>query len=176
MNQDTATLIRLTKLTETSLIVTWLTEKFGIIKTVAKGARRAKSSFRGKLDLFYTAEICWTESKSGELHYLKEVTSIHFRENISHSYKNTECAAYFIILLERLIEPGGAAEGFQDLLCRALDYLNQQSATKKSILHFEKETARLLGVFTPEKQPYLLLESIVGQLPTNRNRCMIFFD
>ncbi len=176
VHQDSATLIRLTKLTETSLIVTWLTEHHGIVKTVGKGARRQKSSFRGKLDLFYTTEMCWTEAKSGDLHYLKEVTPLQYRENISKSYKNTECAAYFVVLLESLIEPGGHAEGLHDLLNRALNFLNEKAATKKAIIYFEKEVATLLGVFSPEKQPHLLLKSILGQLPANRSRCMNLFD
>jgi hypothetical protein len=41
--------IRLTRLTETSLIVHWFTEGHGLIKTVAKGARSPKSAFAGKL-------------------------------------------------------------------------------------------------------------------------------
>jgi recombinational DNA repair protein (RecF pathway) len=47
-----AILLRKMKLTETSLIVTWLTEHHGKLKTVAKGARQAKSRFAGRLDLF----------------------------------------------------------------------------------------------------------------------------
>src|SRR5258706_432091 len=44
--------LRVYPLTETSLIIRWLTREIGRISTVAKGARRAKSPFRGKLDLF----------------------------------------------------------------------------------------------------------------------------
>ena len=50
------TLIRRSPLTETSLIVHWCTHDHGIVKTVAKGARRPKSLFAGKLDLFYLCE------------------------------------------------------------------------------------------------------------------------
>jgi len=49
--------LRIRPLTETSLIVHWLTADCGRLATVAKGARRAKSPFRGKLDLFYEAEL-----------------------------------------------------------------------------------------------------------------------
>jgi recombinational DNA repair protein (RecF pathway) len=45
--------MRTRPLTETSLIVHWLTPTLGRLATVAKGARRANSPFRGKLDLFY---------------------------------------------------------------------------------------------------------------------------
>ena len=52
---ETATglILRTRPLTETSLIVHWLTPDFGRIATVAKGARRNQSPFLGKLDLFY---------------------------------------------------------------------------------------------------------------------------
>jgi len=42
-----AILLRKRKLSDTSLIVSWCTESFGCIQTVAKGARRAKSPFAG---------------------------------------------------------------------------------------------------------------------------------
>ena len=48
--------LRLRPLTETSLIVNWLTRDFGRIATVAKGARRPKSPFRGQIDLFYVVD------------------------------------------------------------------------------------------------------------------------
>ena len=48
-------------LTETSLIVEWLTPEFGRIATVAKGARRTKSPFHGKLDLFYEAAFSFSK-------------------------------------------------------------------------------------------------------------------
>jgi len=40
MSPTQAILIRLTRLTDTSLIVHWFTEDHGLVKTVAKGARR----------------------------------------------------------------------------------------------------------------------------------------
>jgi DNA repair protein RecO (recombination protein O) len=51
---ETATglIFRTRSLTETSLIVQWLTPHLGRLATVAKGARRVKSPFHGKLDLF----------------------------------------------------------------------------------------------------------------------------
>jgi len=66
-------ILRTRPLTETSLIIHWLTPDLGRIATVAKGARRPKSPFAGKLDLFYTAEFSFTRSRSSELHNLREV-------------------------------------------------------------------------------------------------------
>src|SRR4249920_2288852 len=70
----TGIILRTRPLTETSLIVNWLTTEHGRISTVAKGARRPKSAFAGKLDLFYEAEFSYTRSKRSELHALREMS------------------------------------------------------------------------------------------------------
>ena len=66
-------ILRTRPLTETSLIVHWLTPDAGRIATVAKGARRPQSPFRGKLDLFYLAALSYRLSRRSELHTLCEV-------------------------------------------------------------------------------------------------------
>ena len=69
----TGLVFRTRPLTETSLIVHWLTPRFGRLGTVAKGARRVKSPFHGKLDLFYLADFSFSRSLRSELHTLREV-------------------------------------------------------------------------------------------------------
>lgn len=66
-------ILRTRPLTETSLIVQWLTSEHGRIATVAKGARRAKSSFAGKLDLYYKADFLFLRARKSSLHTLREV-------------------------------------------------------------------------------------------------------
>lgn len=172
MKTDNAIVIRLTKLTETSLIVTWVTEENGLVKTVAKGARRPKSSFSGKLDIFYSASICWSESKSSELHHLREVSPENYREELRKSYPNMELAAYFSALLETVLEPYGQADGFHSLLQRGLDYLCHSPANQKALAHFEKESAKLLGLYSKQHQSHIIIESNFGILPQNRQRCI----
>ena len=71
-------ILRTRPLTETSLIVHWLTAESGRVATVAKGARRPKSPFAGKLDLFYVADFSFSRSRSSQLHTLREV-KLHVR-------------------------------------------------------------------------------------------------
>ena len=70
----TGLILRTRPLTETSLIVHWLTPDIGRLATVAKGARRAKSPFLGKLDLFYLADFSFSRSRRSDLHTLREVS------------------------------------------------------------------------------------------------------
>ena len=67
-------ILRTRPLTETSLIIHWLTPDLGRIATVAKGARRAKSPFAGKLDLFYLVDFSFSRSRRSDLHTLREVS------------------------------------------------------------------------------------------------------
>src|SRR5437867_12453130 len=66
-------LLRKRKLSDTSLIVSWCTNSLGIIQTVARGARRPRSPFRGQLDLFFEAELSIATSRRSNLHTLREV-------------------------------------------------------------------------------------------------------
>src|ERR1051325_1330213 len=89
--------LRTRPFTETSLIVNWLTPELGRVSTVAKGARRPKSPFRGKLDLFYVADFSFGRSRKSELHNLREVvlreTHSALRENIGWIQQASYCAA-----------------------------------------------------------------------------------
>ena len=71
-----AILLRKTRFSETSLIVTWFTRDLGRLKTVVKGALRPKSRFAGALDLFFDCEISIARSAKSELHTLREVVLV----------------------------------------------------------------------------------------------------
>ena len=163
-----AIVIRLTRLTETSLIVHWFTDAYGLIKTVAKGARRAKSPFSGQLDLFFGGEITLSRARSGELHALREVAIRQWREGLRHSYTSTLLAAYCCQLLESAVEPEHPEPGLHDLLKRALDHLDGTPPSLRAMRHFECELARQLGVFQSERQVEMSLRDALGALPGSR--------
>lgn len=165
MDQSEGVIIRLTKLTETSLIVHWCTKDHGVIKTVAKGARRAKSPFAGKLDLFYSAEFSWTRSRKSELHTLREVVISDYREGLRLKYANTLMAAYFTELLSHVTELEFPVPELYDLLLRGLGYLDDQGADERALLHYEKEMARLLGVASQKMSAKMSIEQAFGNLP-----------
>jgi len=168
MLQSRAILIRLTKLTETSLIVTWFTQDYGLVKTVARGARRPGSAFAGKLDLFFGTEIVWAEAKRGELHALREVSVEHWRTGLRKSYTVTLLAGYCGRLLEQAVEPGHPEPELYDLLRRALDHLDSAGASLRALAHFERELARLLGVDSGRRKPEAALRDALGDLPAIR--------
>lgn len=162
------TLIRLTKLTDTSLIVHWFTAGHGLIKTVAKGARTPKSPFAGKLDLFFDAEITWAKARTGELHGLREVAVARTREPIRGDYNAMLLSGYWCRLLELLIERDHPEPELADLLRRALDHVAEKGPSARAMHHFEQELARNLGIMGERKQAAGALRETLGSLPPQR--------
>ena len=175
MESTAAILLRRIKLTESSLIVTWFTQDHGKLKTVAKGARRPKSPFAGRLDLFFAAEITFSFSSKSELHTLREAAVRDSREGLRLSYPRTQMAAYFVELVEMTTEFEHAVPEVYDLLRRALDFLDKNEPTRRALLHFERELGGLLGVSgvnNAETDPSQAILRLSGQLPKDRARLL----
>jgi DNA repair protein RecO (recombination protein O) len=171
METTPAILLRRTRYSETSLIVTWLTLEHGMLKTLARGALRPKSSFSGVLDLFYEVEISFSRSAKSEIHALKEVLLLNPYEGIRLDYGRLELAAYFVTVLEQCVELEQPVPELFDLLCRALRYLVANPATLKALTHFEAELARLLGVEIEGSTPgaaATALVRLIHRLPESR--------
>src|SRR5579862_6207308 len=103
---ETATglVLRTRPLTETSLIVHWLTRDLGRLATVAKGARRPQSGFRGKLDLFYLADFSFARSRRSELHTLREVRLLDTHKALRENIAYLQQAAYGVALVKQTTE------------------------------------------------------------------------
>lgn len=164
-----AILIRMHPLTDTSLIVHWLTEDHGLVRTVAKGARRPKSAFAGRLDLFFGGEIDYHPAKRGDLHTLREVVVHHWREGLRTSYVSLLLAGYWCRLLGEIMEPEHPAPELYDLLLRGLDHVEAEGPSRRALLHFEKELVRLLGMAHASRPAEAILSDTLGRLPDTRD-------
>lgn len=172
MEKAEGIIIRLTKLTDTSLIVHWCTAEVGLIKTVARGARRPKSPFAGVLDLFVEGHFEWVPSRKSDLHTLKEVSVRHYREALRKCYASLLLAGYFGQLLEEVVEREHPEPDLFDLLRRGLDHLTEAPASRRAMLHYERELARLLGVGHEGTHAAAALERAFGRLPKGRANCL----
>jgi DNA repair protein RecO (recombination protein O) len=169
LDTTAAILLRKTKLTETSWIVTWFTEAHGRIKTVAKGARQPKSRFAGLLDLFFDCEIQFVRSRKSELHILREVVLRNPHENVRLDYTRVALAAYFVELIELVTEPDHPSPELHDLLHRAFGHLNEKAGSLRALLHFETELVRLLGIQGQENvTPAVAIGRVYHRLPKSR--------
>lgn len=162
------TVIRRHPLTETSLIVVWCTAEHGIIRAVAKGARRPKSPFAGKLDLFFETEFEIAASKKSDLHVLRDLVVSDPRLPLRDSYPQTLAATYFVQLLDLVAEPETPIAPLYDLLSRGLDYLGNNQPNLRALLHYEKELAKALGIHDPDSPAAQTLAGLYHRLPKSR--------
>ena len=139
-------ILRTRPLTETSLIVNWLTQEFGRVSTVAKGARRAKSPFRGKLDLFYEGEFSFQRSRRSELHTLREIvlseTHVALRSELGYLQQASYCSA----LIEQTTEKETPLPVIFELMRSLLHALPLSVPSPQTIFAFELKLLNELGL------------------------------
>ena len=133
----TGLILRTRPLTETSLIVHWLTPGLGRLATVAKGARRAKSPFRGKLDLFYLADFSFARSRRSELHTLREVSLRETHGYLRHEIGRLRQASYCAALIEQATETETPLPALFDLLTSLLRHLSSLPLHAQTVFAFE---------------------------------------
>ena len=142
-------IVRTRPLTETSLIVHWLTPDQGRLATVAKGAQRPKSTFRGKLDLFYLADFSFVRSRKSELHNLREVSLIQPNSFLRKDLEALQQVSYATVLLEQTTETETPIPVLYELLLELLAFLRACSASAQALFAFELKLLDELGL-TPD--------------------------
>lgn len=142
----TGIILRTRPLTETSLIVHWLTLEHGRLATVAKGARRPKSPMRGKLDLYYSAEFTFARSSRSELHTLREVNLRGTHAKLREDYQKLEQAAYCAALLEQATEVDTPLPELYELFAGFLAHLAEHPTRVETVLAFEMKALHVLGL------------------------------
>jgi DNA repair protein RecO (recombination protein O) len=144
--RTTGIVLRTRPLTDTSLIVQWLTRDLGRLATVAKGARRPKSPFRGQIDLFHLAELSFVRSRRSDLHTLREVRLLEshaaLRPELAYLQQASHCAA----LIEQTTETETPLPGlYVQFLC-LLSELPRHPARASTVFAFEMKLLDDLGL------------------------------
>ena len=142
----TGLILRTRPLTETSLIVNWLTPDFGRISTVAKGARRAKSPFLGRLDLFYLADFSFSRSRRSDLHALREVNLLNPQSALRQDLHRLHQAAYASAFIEQATETETPLPKVFELMVAFLDCLGHHPPSPQMVFAFELKLLHELGL------------------------------
>jgi DNA repair protein RecO (recombination protein O) len=150
-------ILRTRPLTETSLIVQWLTEDLGRIATVAKGARRPKSIFLGRIDLFYEGQFSFIRSRKSELHTLKEVVLEQTHPELRRDLVALGIASYLAVLIEHATETETPVPEIWALFREALHQLSNRPADAMILFKFESRLLALLGFAPPLEKSRLSL-------------------
>lgn len=139
-------ILRVRPLTETSLIVHWLTPDLGRIATVAKGARRPKSPFGGKLDLFYAVDFSFSRSRRSELHLLRDASLKETHGAIRQDMMKLRQASYAAAFLEQATEEETPLPEFFELIQAFLQCLCAWPPRAAQVFSLELKLLRELGL------------------------------
>lgn len=149
LTDTSGVVLRTSDWSETSLIVTWFTRDFGKLRTVAKGAHRPKSPFRGKLDLLYLDDLVFVPSRRGELHTLAECYVENPFPRIRERLDAFNAASYCCELVDLATEPEGPVPPLFKLLTESLSALDTARPTPLFMARFELLALDALG-FRPD--------------------------
>lgn len=138
--------LRTRPLTDTSLIVNWLTPDLGRISTVAKGARGPKSPFRGQLDLFYTCDFTFVRSKRSDLHTLREAKVVETHADLRRDLVYVQQLSYCATLIEQTTEAQTPLQTpFADF-CALADEVPKHAPQAQTIFALEIKLLNELGL------------------------------
>ncbi len=138
--------LRTRPLTDTSLIVNWLTPDLGRVATVAKGARGPKSSFRGQMDLFYLCDFSFVRSKRSDLHTLREAKAIETHADLRRDLAYVQQASYCATLIEQATETETPLKKVCEDFCGLIKELVKHPAQPQTIFAFEIKFLTELGL------------------------------
>lgn len=137
--------LRRQPVTESSLLVTWYTREFGKLKTLAKGARRPKGPFQGKIDLFYIDEIVFLPSRRSDLHLLYDCYLEEPHSRLRESVESLAAASYVCELVEMATEREDPNVKIHDLLAAILDALERRKNYPVLLIWFEIQLLAAAG-------------------------------
>ena len=142
----TGLILRSRPLTETSLILHWLTPRFGRLATVARGARRPKSPFAGKLDVFYLADFSFSRSRRSDLHQLREVQLRETHSALRDDLRKLQQAAYAAAFIEQTTETETPLQEIFQETRAFLKHLCADEPMPESVFALELKLLRELGL------------------------------
>jgi len=145
-----AIVIRVIEFSETSLVVTLLTEDFGKISALAKGARRPKGPFDAALDLLAICRVVFLRKSSTSLDLLTEA---RLERRFRAATRNLAALNAGYYLAEMLRELTDEYDPHPELFHLAHDTLialdtlekHQNQEVVRHVMRFELTALRLLG-------------------------------
>src|SRR3982751_1126718 len=143
-----AMVLRSYNLGEADRIVVCFTRSSGLVRAVAKGARRMKSRFGAALEPFTLIKLSFHERENRDLVTMSgaEILKSHF--NLSSNLDTAELLAYMGELVAEFAPPHEADERLFRMLAACIESLAVTSMCERSIMrYFEVWLLRLAGLF-----------------------------
>ena len=147
LEKATGIIIRLGDYSETSQIAVFLTDAFGRVSAIAKGAKRPRSSTGGTLDMLTLNEIVFSPSSSGGLATLREARTLEQYAGVRASTARYYAALYLAELAFIFSEGADGSRGCFDLVVSSLGALAARPVSvANTVAFFEAGMLSLSGL------------------------------
>jgi DNA repair protein RecO (recombination protein O) len=133
--KDTAVCLRKVDYSETSQVVTFFARDAGKLPTMAKGARRKKSSFGGSIEIFSFGQIVYLEGKSSRLATLTEFDPKPIFIGLSRNLDSLNAALYGAELVDRFTEEHDPHASLFDVFTQFLEDVQHAGAKHEAIAY-----------------------------------------
>lgn len=137
--------MKLSEAGESDLLVWFLTEHHGRLTLKARGARKSKKRFMGRLQSFSHHELAFQPKRQG-WPLLLRVEPITFHEGLRNNLGGFAAASYAAELLWRMTKEEDPQEGLFRLLASFLDYCEKEPLSPKALCRFHLRLLELLGM------------------------------
>ena len=143
-----AIVLRSYNLAEADRIVVCLTHNVGLVRAVAKGARRMKSRFGAALEPFTLIRLSFHERENRDLVTISNAEILTSYFNLNSRIESAELLAYMGELVAEFAPPHEADERLFRMLAACIDSLAGTTGCERSIMrYFEVWLLRLAGLF-----------------------------
>ena len=154
-----AIVLRSINLSETDKLVTFMTDHYGKVKCVAKGARKIKSRFTGSLESMSYIHLIYFGKENQNLYSLNHADIIQSFQSIRDDFHKLYTGIYFNELVETMVAEAHREEKIFRLLLDSLEALRDQSNMESLCRMFEMRLLALSG-YTPELNHCMVCRSL----------------
>ena len=147
VNTD-AIVLRTYNLAEADRIVLCLTRNAGLVRAVAKGARRMKSRFGAALEPFTLVRLAFYEKENRELVTISNAEILKSQFAMAGQPETAEVLAYISEMVSAFAPPHEANERLFRMVVACVDALHESPVSASVVLrYFEVWLLRLAGMF-----------------------------
>ncbi len=143
-----AIVLRSYNLAESDRIVVCLTRSSGLVRAVAKGARRMKSRFGAALEPFTLIKLSFHERENRDLVTMSAAEILKSNFNLSSNFESAELLAYMGEMVAEFAPPHETDERLFRMLTACVEVLAQEGGAERALMrYFEIWLLRLAGLF-----------------------------
>jgi DNA repair protein RecO (recombination protein O) len=143
-----AIVLRSYNLAEADRIVVCLTRSVGLVRAVAKGARRMKSRFGAALEPFTLIRLSFHERENRDLVAISNAEILKSYFNLNSRVESAELLAYMGELVAEFAPPHEVDERLFRMLAACIESLAETTGCERPIMrYFEVWLLRLAGLF-----------------------------